>query len=133
MSTDREQVVALVALVNATGIIPDATARQDYLAANAPAASVQLLPGARWASQYIGGGGIRETPFAVTYRTNGSDSAGRADAFSVLTDLADALEAATLTDTTWIAIRGEDTPVLTERSEKGSEVWRATFMLESKR
>lgn len=123
--SDRALLLGIVSDVNGTGAIAGYTARLNDLAATAPAASVQSLPGARWLDRYVDGGGTRELPFAVLLRTRGTDTAGRADGFGALSDLADALEAL------GAGYEGRDTPALVERADNGTEVWRATFALES--
>lgn len=132
--SDRQILLAIVSTINDTGALP-VTAKLDFLEAEGDSVSVQQLPGARWADRYVGGGGTRETPFAVNYRTIGDDSAGRADASAALYALGDALdaltEAGTLPDPI-MRIEGTDTPAIVSR-EGVSEVWRATFMLESYR
>lgn len=134
--SDRENIIALVALVNGTGVLygvdDGLEAMLEYLGPTAPAASVQHLPGARWAERYVDGSGTREQPFAVLVRTAGNDTSGRADVAAALLALADALEAAELV-APWVSITGEDTPALVERDTNGSEVWRATFVLQSTR
>jgi len=129
--SDRDMILELVDVVN---LYLPVTAKLDYLAAEAPAASVQQLPGARWLEQYVDGTGIRELPFAVLYRTSGTDTSGRADAATALRALADSLEADAQVEP-MLSIRGTDTPSLVERTSDtaagASEVWRATFVLES--
>jgi hypothetical protein len=124
--TSKEMVEAIRDAVNGTNILP--AAKSDCLDKDAPAVSVQLLPGERWATRYIDGSGTREQPFAVLYRTAGDDTSGRQDAAAALYDLADALEA--LGEITGLGtIEGSDTPSLTERDDHGQEVWRETFLL----
>ncbi len=119
-------------LVNNTETLP-VDAKLDYLAPDAPAASVQQLPGSRWAKRYVSGSGVREIPFAVRLRTAGTDTAGRIEATTALIALADALEGADAEDLPddVIGVTGEDTPSLIERSDNGTEVWYATYVVES--
>ena len=122
--TDKDTLLALVAGVNATAVL-DVTAQADYLSETAPAVSVQLLPGSRWAQRYVDGSGTREIPFAVIYRSPApTDVQTRVDAASTLMRLATSLEAADE------RITGTDTPSLFERAANGSEVWRETFVLD---
>jgi hypothetical protein len=134
--TERDMILALLDVTNTLAVLP-VTAALDNLASVAPAASLQQLPGERWIERYVDGSGIRELPFAILYRTSGADTSGRADAAAALRDLADAYEALAADDLTngMKSIRALDTPVLSERSSDttagSSEVWRATFVLES--
>jgi len=119
--------------VDGTGTLPVA-AKTDKLDAEAPAASIQQLPGARMAVTWVDGGGISEQPFAVSLRTSGGDTKKRVDAWSALVALASALEAIVWDEESGIkSVYGVDTPALVERDGHGGEVWRATFMLESVR
>lgn len=130
--TDREVLLRLVDEVNNTETLP-ATAKLDNLGADAPAASVQTLPGARWATRYISGGGVRELPFALLLRVSGRDTATRADAAAALSACFDALEALDLPEPI-VSITGTDTPALVERNDTdGSEVFRVSGVLESVR
>lgn len=129
---DKASRITLLGLVNDAGVLP-ATAQLDYLAPAAPAASLQMLEGARMAEQYIDGSGTAESPFAVLLRIDPEDSAGRAEAFGVLSELADALElmgeSGTLPEG-FNSVVGVSTPILASRDDDGSEVWRASFVLE---
>ena len=127
--TDAEILGELRDLINDTGAL-GVTAKSEYLPKEGNAASVQQLPGDRYASPYINGGGVVEMPFAVTRRYEGSDTASRVDASAELSALGTALEAATMPDDTFTQVKAVDTPSLIERSDNGSEVFRATYMLE---
>lgn len=129
--TDREMLQQVLSLVDAAKVLP-AAAVLDSLAATAPSVSVQQLPGSRWAERYIDGSGTREQPFAVYVRVASVDTSGRLDAASALMALADHFETATF-PAPITALSGEDTPALVERSDNGTEVWRAAFVLESVR
>ena len=138
--TDEELYEWVRDTVNASGSLVDEdgdaiTAKLDKLDRDAPAASVQQLGGSRFIRRYINGGGISELPFAVTLRTKGTDTAGRISAFSALMGLAAYLGGLERDDleSGINAVRGEDTPTLIERGEDGSEVWRATYVVESTR
>ena len=125
---NRAAILQLRDAVNATGTL-DATAACDNLAAVAPAASVQLLPGDRWAKRYVNDTGAHEQPFAVNYRVGGANTSERVDAAAALSALADALEAGN--PHAFGRITGTDTPSLVERDDHGQETWRVTFVLES--
>lgn len=125
--SDRDTLAALIGVINATGVLP-VTATIDKLGKVAPAASVQSLGGTRYLERWINGGGITQYPFAVHLLVADDDTAGRLDAFGVLSDLADALEVVEDYD-----IAGTDTPYLSERRDDGNVVWRASFMLQSTR
>jgi len=138
--TDAETYAWIRTTVNASGSLVDEngdaiTAALDYLDSDAPAASIQQQGGSRLTRRYINGGGTAELPFAVLLRTKGIDTAGRTSAFASLMGLATYLGALERDDLVSgiQAIRGEDTPTLIERGEDGSEVWRATYMVESTR
>lgn len=121
-ATDRDDLIALVAAVNGAGAL-DATAKLDYLGADAPAASVQQLPGAVWSERYVDGSGRKAIPFAVLYRVAQGDTAHRADAATALRALGE-LDGITI----------EQSPAITERNESTrSEVWRASYILEAVR
>ncbi|MDZ4181155.1 MAG: hypothetical protein U1E29_18285 [Coriobacteriia bacterium] len=137
--SDRDIIAGVVALIDDIGALVDASGnlvsvKPDFLAAQAPAASLQHLPGSRWAKRYVDGSGARETPVMVLLRTSGHDTAGRLDAHAALLLLADEMEATSdgLPDGV-TEIRGEGTPVLSERGDDGSEVWRAQFTVVSRR
>ncbi len=125
----RSTLLALRDAVNTTGTLT-ATAALDFLGDTAPAATVQTLPGARWATEYADGSGIHEQPFAVLTLVAAGDTSARANASAGLYALASALEAASPISGLG-HIRGTDTPALIARGDDGSETWRATFVLES--
>ena len=127
--TDTERLNELRDLINDTSAL-DVTAKTELLPKDGEAASIQQLPGEAFASPWINGGGVAEMPFAVLRRTEGDDTAGRIGASAELSALGTALESATMPDTDFTQVKATDTPALIERSDNGSEVWRATYMLE---
>jgi hypothetical protein len=121
--------VNLTKAVNDTSALP-VTVKFEFLEADAPAASLQQLPGERWASRYLDGSGVREIPFAVWYRTKSNDTSGRADAAVALQDIADSLESASPISGLG-RIEGLDTPSMQERTDDGIETWMCNFVLKS--
>jgi len=131
----KATLIALLALVNDTGLLP-ATAELDSLGSKDPSASLQQLDGSRMIESYVDGSGVAESPFAVLVRSKPKDSAGRATISGALMDLAETVEAMTRLGQLpegWRKLEGLSTPTLTERDANGSEVWRASFVLESAR
>jgi hypothetical protein len=132
---NRADLIALLGIVNDTEILP-AKAELDSLGSKDPSASVQQLDGSRMIETYVDGSGVAENPFAVLVRCKPADSKGRAAVAGQLMDLAETLEAMTRLGQLpegWRKISGLSTPTLTERDGNGSEVWRASFVLESAR
>lgn len=113
--TDREAVMGIKDDINTADVLP-AVAQFDVLEAEAPAASVQQLPGAKWVKRYVGGGGVRQYPYAVWLRMAPKDTATRANGYAALMQLD--------------GVAGEitSTPSLVTRDENGTEVWRAQYV-----
>ena len=128
----KATLLELLGIVNATEKLP-AQAALDFLAPTIPSASLQQLDGSRMVKQYVDGSGVAESPFAVNLRIKPDDSDARADAAGALMELADALESLAELPVGWRSLRGVSTPTKIEANEDGSEVWRATFLLESDR
>jgi hypothetical protein len=136
---DKASLIALLALVNETGTLP-ATAQLDSLGrltdGVTATASLQQLDGSRMIEEYVDGSGTAENPFAVLLRIKPADSNDRADAAGALMALGDALELTWHSGTLppgWTRLEGISTATLIERDDDGSEIWRASFVLESER